>query len=344
MKKTEKPGKAAVLKISEHKRKRDDEFEAEIDALFQLPLAEFTGARNALAARLKKSGRGENASQVKALAKPPVSAWAVNQLYWNQRAAFEQLLTSGERFHKVQTSRSAAKVAEMREALDARREALTQLSSLATSVLRDAGHNPSPDTVHRVTTTLEAMSAYSSRSGASRAGRLSEDVDPPGFEMFGGFVPDLKSAPPADRGSRAGSPRGVVAASGSAGAKQKHPPATAVGTDFTTTNTRQVEEARKAKIAAAKASLQTAKRSLTAAQSRAQSLAAAQKKADAEAKQKEQQRREAEKRLEAAKASAEAAARRAQDLALKVEEAAKALEDAELAVENAANELESLSN
>ena len=33
--------------------------EDEIDALFTLPLAEFTGARNTLAARLKKEGRSK---------------------------------------------------------------------------------------------------------------------------------------------------------------------------------------------------------------------------------------------------------------------------------------------
>src|SRR4030095_1217058 len=114
MKKSEKQGKAAVLKFSEHKRKRDDEIEADVDALFTLPLAEFTGARNALAARLKKSGRGDGAVNVKALAKPSISAWAVNQLYWSQREEFDQLIASGERFHKAQKS---GKVAEMRAAL-----------------------------------------------------------------------------------------------------------------------------------------------------------------------------------------------------------------------------------
>ncbi len=347
MKKSEKQGRAAVLKFSEHKRKRDDELEADIDALFQLPLAEFTGARNALAARLKKSGRanaGEDASQVKALVKPSVSAWAVNQLYWTHREAFERLLTLGERFHKAQTSRSAGKVADMREALDARRETLTHLSNLATALLRDASHNPSPDTVHRVTTTLEAMSAYAARSDAPRAGRLTEDVDPPGFELFGGFVPGMRSVPPADRGPRAGSPRGVVVAGGSTGAKRKHPPTIAGGTDLTTTNTRQVAEMRKAKIAAAKVSLQKAKRSQTAALSRAQSLAAAQKKADAEAKQAEKLRRDAEEKFEKATAAAEDAARRARDVALEVEDSAGAVEDAELTVEEATKELESLSN
>src|SRR6267378_3487487 len=144
----------------------------EIDALFRLPLAEFTGARNTLAARLKKSGRGDEAVLVKALVKPSISAWAVNQLYWNHREAFDRLLESSGRFQKAQSSRHAGKLADMREALDARRKALSHLSDLATSLLRDAGHNPTLDTSRRVTNTLEAMSVYSSRSDAPRPGRL----------------------------------------------------------------------------------------------------------------------------------------------------------------------------
>ena len=53
---------------------------SEVDALFQLALPEFTAARNALASRLQKAGGKEAAATVKSLAKPPVSAWVVNQL------------------------------------------------------------------------------------------------------------------------------------------------------------------------------------------------------------------------------------------------------------------------
>ena len=54
-----------------------DKVEEDINRLFELPLAEFTAARNALATRLKKAGRSGDAERVKSLAKPPVSAWAV---------------------------------------------------------------------------------------------------------------------------------------------------------------------------------------------------------------------------------------------------------------------------
>src|SRR5688572_21652892 len=171
--------------MSKSKDKSDDN----VEALFKLPLAEFTSARNALAAQLKKNGRGDEAADVKALGKPPVSAWAVNQLYWNHREAFDKLIESGERFHKAQSARSGAKVADMRVALDARRESLNKLSDFAAQALREAGHNPSPDTIHRITTTLEGISAYASRDDGPHLGRLTHDVDPPGFESFGSFVP-----------------------------------------------------------------------------------------------------------------------------------------------------------
>jgi hypothetical protein len=302
------------------------EFPNDVDALFRLPLAEFTGARNTLAARLKKNGRGDEAVVVKALAKPPISAWAVNQLYWNHRKAFDELIESGERFHKAQSSRSAGKIADMRAALDARRESLTQLSDLATSLLQDAGHNPSLDVIRRVTTTLEAMSVYGSRSDAPRTGRLTQDVDPPGFDSLASF------------GSSAGMPRAKPTAS------QKSS-TVITNTQRKATQDNSVsrrEETRNAKIAAAKVSLQDAKRSLTEARAKAQSVESAQKKADADVKRAEKQRLDAEETLQKAKASSEAAARRARSVTVELEHAARAVKYAERTVEKASKELESL--
>jgi hypothetical protein len=355
MPKRKKQGTDAVLRFSDHKRKRVDELEADLDELFKLPLTEFTGARNALAARLKKSGRGDEAARVKALTKPSISAWAVNQLYWHHRKEFDQLIASGERFHKAQKS---GKVADMRTALDARRKELTHLSDLATSLLSEAGHNPSLDTIRRTTTTLEGISAYAQLSDGPRPGRLTHDVDPPGFESFASFVPGMRSVS-----------RRVGIAGGSTSAKRKevNPPATlrtlflpshkgrgiAGGTDLTTTNTprkvasdddaRQHEETRKAKIAAAKVSLQEAKRSLAKARARAESLEAAQKKADAEAKKAEKHRRDVEASLEKAKGASEAATRRARSVGVELEESATAVDADERIVEKASKELESLS-
>src|SRR5262245_60746986 len=94
----------------------------EIDALFQLPAGEFTAARNALAARLKRAGRIEYAARVKALAKPTATAWAVNQLYWRHRKDVERLIDLGEKVRKAQTGGQA----NLRELLDQRRKLILE--------------------------------------------------------------------------------------------------------------------------------------------------------------------------------------------------------------------------
>src|SRR5207237_699873 len=60
----------------------------EIDALFALPLAEFTAARNELAKRLAKDGDNDTAAEVRKLAKPTLPAGA-------QSAAGREALRSG---------------------------------------------------------------------------------------------------------------------------------------------------------------------------------------------------------------------------------------------------------
>lgn len=304
----------------------------EVDDLFKLPLAEFTDARNELAKRLKQSGRADDANLVKTLTKPSVSAWTVNQLYWNHRVAFDRLLAAGQRFHKAQASGLAGKVADLRGSLDARREALLRLSELAESLLSDAGHNPSPDTIRRVNTTLEAVSAHASVSDGPTLGRLSQDVDPPGFELLASFVSD----PGAMRAARA---------------SQKSAAVVSISQQKAVRDTRQVDEKREAeekrkerqvRIAAAKLSLQSAKRSLVSARTHAQSLDAAQKKANAEAKEAEKRKREAEDRLKHASAAYEQAAERARSVAEEASAASEAVENARRTVEKETKELESL--
>ena len=287
--------------------------EDDLNELFKLPLAEFIGARNALAARLKQSGRANDANLVKTLAKPSVSAWTVNQLYWHHREAFERLLAAGHRFRKAQTS---GKVADMRGSLDARREVLLDLSELAATLLRDAGHNPASETIHRVTTTLEAISA---NADGPTLGRLSQDVDPPGFESLASFIPSAGTTKRGEAPARITAPQKTTAP-----------------------DARQVEETRRVKIAAAKVSVQAARRSLADARARAQSLEGTQKKTHAEAKQAEKELREAEERLKRVKAASEVAQQRSQSIAAEAQEATNAVEDAKRTVEEASKELESL--
>ncbi len=305
--------------------------EDEVDALFKLPLAEFTGARNSLASKLKQAGRANDANLVKALSKPSISAWAVNQLYWNHREAFDRLLAAGQRFRQAQTSSRAGKVGDMRASLDARRDALSLLSDRASSLLRDAGHNPTLETIRRITTTLEAMSAHASLADGPTPGRLTHDVDPPGFESLASFVPSTGTTTRTQKPERVTAPQ----KSGAVTSKSQQPAKP-------TRDVQELDDALQARIAAAKVSLQNARKSLTEARARAQSLEATQKKALAEAKEAEKEKREAEARLKRASAASQEAAQRARGVASETQEAAKAVEEAKRAIEKSSKELESL--
>ncbi|HJQ38362.1 MAG TPA: hypothetical protein VKB93_14590 [Thermoanaerobaculia bacterium] len=162
--------------------KRTPSVDGEIDALFQLSLADFTGARNALAARLKKEGKALDAERVKALAKPPAPAWAVNQLYWQDPDAIEELLATGERLRKAQTGQ--AKNADLRGLLDAKKQTMAALTAKTSAILGD----PSPDAMRRVSATLEALAAWGNTDGVPKAGRLTADLEPPGFDTLAALM------------------------------------------------------------------------------------------------------------------------------------------------------------
>ena len=307
--------------------------DAHIDELYQLPVAEFTAARNALAGRLKKGGHTEDAERVKALQKPSLTAWAVNQLYWKRRDAYDRLIAAGERFRKAQASQLAGKPADIREPLEARRTALAEMSKLAAATLRQAGSNPTPDTMRRITTTLEALSTYGALPDAPRAGRLSDDVDPPGFEALSALVPRIGGP-----GGATG-PTRIIAfhQQKKKGAKD---PRRKKGTPEEEAE-REAEE-RKAQRAAAKAALQEAERALREARKAAQKAEEALKEAAARAKEAEHDKAEAERRFEQASADADAARQTARKVAADAEEAAQAVEDAERALDKATAELSGL--
>ena len=172
---------------------RQSDPNAEIDALFRLPLAEFTSARNALAARLKKSSRAIDAERVKSLAKPPAPAWAVNQLYWQNPKAIDQLIGVTERIRKAQTGK--IKNVDVRELLNDKKKMMAALMEKASAILSAAGHAASPDAVRRVSNTLEALAVWGKTEGAPEAGRLTADLDPPGFEALAAVMGGAKIQP-----------------------------------------------------------------------------------------------------------------------------------------------------
>jgi hypothetical protein len=296
---------------------------SEIDDLFKLPPAEFTKARNALAASLKGAGRAEDAAAVKALTKPSLSAWVVNQLYWQHRKPFDQLIAAGEKLRQAQTSQLAGEGGELRGPMEALRSVLTDLTKRAAAVLGEAGHPATPDLARRITTTLEALGTYGSQAGAPPAGRLTADVDPPGFEALSALVPR-------SRGKRAAGsePSRVI---------PFRPPAKAAPARKLSpaARKRQEEQERNAQRKEALAALREAERTLRDARKAVAQSQAALRKAAAHAKVTEKAKAALEKQFEKVSADADAARQEARRVASAAEEAAQSVQDAERAVEKA---------
>lgn len=301
------------------------------DALFQLPLEAFTAARNALAADLKKAGRPDDAGRVKALAKPSVSAWGVNQLYWKHREAFDRLLAAGARFRAAQAAQLAGQPADVRAPLTERRDILAELTRQASAALAEAGHRPTPDLMRRLTMTLEAISAYGAFDDAVAPGRLTADVDPPGFDALAALVPQTGKA-------RATGPSRVLSfARSAAKPKPKGPP----GESADARERRKATE-RKAARAAAQAAVTEAARALRAAQKVLEQTEARLKKVAARVRDEEKARAAAEALLERAAARADAARADARTIAATAETATQVTEEAEQALERARAALKEL--
>jgi hypothetical protein len=169
------------------------------DELFGLTPEEFVAARDELARRLRREGDAEAARRVKALRRPPLSAWAVNQLARGQQKALDQLMAAGERLRAAHRAALAGgDAAELRAAARAEREAVAGLVTTALAGLREAGHPATDATRDRVAATLHAAAASPEAADLVRHGRLTADLDPSGF----GTTPDDEAEAAAGRGRR----------------------------------------------------------------------------------------------------------------------------------------------
>jgi hypothetical protein len=146
--------------------------------LYGLPLDEFTAARNALVAELKKGGDAEAAASVKALKKPPVTAWAINQLVRAHSDDVAALLEVGERLRKAQDAvMEGSDPAALRSAMADRRELVTELARHAAQMLDKEGAKANRTHLDRISATLMNAAVDDEARESLRAGTLTGDVD-----------------------------------------------------------------------------------------------------------------------------------------------------------------------
>ena len=151
--------------------------ENEIDRLYQLPLSDFTAARNALA---KEVGGGD-AARIRTLPKPPITAWAVNQLYWRHGDVWNDLIAAADNARKAHRAVLAGRSGDVRAAGKVHEEAVERALKTTLALLASADHPATDATKHAIATTLRAL------PGDEPPGRLTRALQPAGFEMLSGL-------------------------------------------------------------------------------------------------------------------------------------------------------------
>jgi hypothetical protein len=179
----------------------------EVERLFGLAPEAFVAARDQAAARLKRAGDAEAAARVKALRRPSLAAWAVNQLARTQREDLDRLLEAGTRLRAAhQSAVAGGGAAELRTASTAERQAAAGLVQAALQALRSAGHPATEATRERIAASLHAAAADPQAAELVGRGQLTRELDPSGF----GTLPDgSPSAAGEAREGRAGGRAGA---------------------------------------------------------------------------------------------------------------------------------------
>lgn len=149
--------------------------DAAIDRLYQLPLAEFTGARNELAKQA-----GARSAEVKALAKPPVAAWGVNQLYWHRRPEYDALVAAAHELRRAHAAVLGGKSGDVRGAGKTHEDRVTAALDTVLEILNEGGHAAGDTMRQPILTTLRALPA-------DTPGRLTRTLQPGGFEALAGL-------------------------------------------------------------------------------------------------------------------------------------------------------------
>jgi hypothetical protein len=150
--------------------------------LYAVAPAEFTAARNRMAAELRQSGRIAEARAVSRLRKPSAALWAVNRLASTDRKGLVSFVDAVERLRRSQLRDPRASA----EALRDQRAALDALVGGARDVLARSGLTASQAIVRRISNTLMGAAIDRGHAAALRRGQLTEELAAPGFEAFSG--------------------------------------------------------------------------------------------------------------------------------------------------------------
>ena len=284
-------------------RQRESQNVGVADDLYALPPGEFTRARDERAKALRKEGKREEADAVKALRKPTVAAWALNQLARQRSKDVKRLVAAGEELRGAQDEllaggdRKAFQGAAARE-----REEVAKLSDAAVELVVEAGERATPSLREKIAETLHAAALDEETAEELRSGRLVREREAIGG--FGGMTAAASEGAPRPKRTKPARPKKSGARSGT---KRKPPKADAKRR--ADAERREAAE-RRQRLAAARTDERHARRELDAAdkaiahaETRAEAARVHAEEANARAKTTAERLKEARRERAAAKKS-----------------------------------------
>lgn len=150
--------------------------------LFRIPPEEFVARRDQLVRELRQAGDKAAASEVKALRRPTVTAWAVNQLAARHPEELSELVALGERLRAAHGALlEGGGTASIREITAEQRRLVAELTDTAVALLGKAGEAQRDAVSH----TLDAAVADPGQGELVRSGRLTKELAAP--SGLGGF-------------------------------------------------------------------------------------------------------------------------------------------------------------
>jgi hypothetical protein len=145
----------------------------DLDRLYRLTPAEFIAERNALAKRA-----GPQAQDIRALPKPTLPVWAVNQLRWREPALYKSLVESSENLRATHRAVLEGRRGDVRAAGREHEAALDTAIKATLAIAGEDGTPPSDAARQTITTTLRSLPS------SDPPGRLRQALAPGGFEML----------------------------------------------------------------------------------------------------------------------------------------------------------------
>jgi DNA repair exonuclease SbcCD ATPase subunit len=157
-----------------------DALEAELDRLFQLPLAELVEARNTAVDQLRRAGDKAGAARIKSVKRPTPAAWALNQVHFHSAGLLDRARAEVEALRELHAT-DGVSGSQLMAAVQRQRQATQLVVEAALACCRAAGLPSGPVQQRRIFGTLQG---WLTGAGDEAPGRMTHDLESSGFDAI----------------------------------------------------------------------------------------------------------------------------------------------------------------